>query len=77
MNTIKGAIKMESVVLNVQGISCGHCVKAVEGSLAALQGINEVSVDLGAAQVTVAFDAAQVTVEAIKEAIEEQGYDVE
>ena len=76
-NTIKGAIKMEHVVLNVQGMSCGHCVKAVEGSLVALQGINDVNVDLGAAKVAVAFDAAQVTVEAIKEAIEEQGYDVE
>ena len=76
-NTIKGAIKMEHVVLNVQGMSCGHSVKAVEGSLVALQGINDVNVDLGAAKVAVAFDAAQVTVEAIKEAIEEQGYDVE
>ena len=76
MNSIKGVMKMENVVLNVQGMSCGHCVKAVEGSLAELQGINEVNVDLGAAQVAVAFDASQVTVEAIKEAIEEQGYDV-
>ena len=68
---------MENVVLNVKGMSCGHCVKAVESSVGELQGINEVKVDLGAAQVTVAFDASQVTVEAIKEAIEEQGYDVE
>lgn len=67
---------MEQVVLNVQGMSCGHCVKAVEGGVGELQGINEVKVDLGAAQVTVAFDASQVNVEAIKEAIEEQGYDV-
>ena len=67
---------MENVVLNVQGMSCGHCVKAVEGCVGELQGINEVKVDLGAAQVTVTFDASQVTVEAIKEAIEEQGYDV-
>ena len=68
---------MENVVLNVQGMSCGHCVKAVEGGLAALQGINEVKVDLAAAQVAVSFNASQVTVEAIKDAIEEQGYDVE
>ncbi len=51
MNNIKGVMKMENVVLNVQGMSCGHCVKAVEGSVAELQGINEVKVDLGAAQV--------------------------
>lgn len=68
---------MENVVLNVQGMSCGNCVKAVESSVGELQGINEVKVDLGAAQVAVAFDASQVTIEAIKEVIEEQGFDVE
>ena len=68
---------MENVVLNVQGMSCGKCVKAVEGSVGELQGINEVKVDLGTAQVAVEFDASQVTVEAIKTAIEDQGYDVE
>lgn len=67
---------MENVTLNVQGMSCGHCVKAVEGGVGELQGINEVKVDLNAAKVTVTFDEAQVSVAAIKEAIEEQGYDV-
>lgn len=73
---LKGEIKMETVVLNVQGMSCGHCVKAVEGALGELQGINEVKVDLENAQVTVAFDTAKVAIETIKEAIEEQGYDI-
>lgn len=68
---------MENVVLNVQGMSCGNCVKAVESSVGELQGINEVKVDLGAAQVAVTFDASQVTIETIKEVIEEQGFDVE
>jgi copper chaperone len=67
---------MENVTLNVQGMSCGHCVKAVEGGVGELPGISEVKVDLQAAQVTVAFDGAQVSVDTIKEAIEEQGYDV-
>lgn len=67
---------METVVLNVQGMSCGHCVKAVEAALGELQGINEVKVDLENAQVTVAFDTAKVAIETIKEAIEEQGYDI-
>ena len=67
---------MENVTLNVEGMSCGHCVKAVEGGVGELPGINEVKVDLEAAKVTVAFDEAKVSVAAIKEAIEEQGYDV-
>ncbi|MCH7321991.1 copper chaperone CopZ [Solibacillus sp. MA9] len=67
---------MENVTLNVQGMSCGHCVKAVETSVGALAGVQEVKVDLADAKVTVAFDESSVTVDQIKETIDEQGYDV-
>lgn len=68
---------MENVILNVKGMSCGHCVKAVEGSVGALEGVNEVRVNLEAGQVDVSFNEQQVTVDKIKEAIDDQGYDVE
>ncbi|MEC1180779.1 copper chaperone CopZ [Metasolibacillus meyeri] len=67
---------MQNVTLNVQGMSCGHCVKAVEGSVGELAGVEQVTVNLEAATVAVAFDEAQVTVEKIKETIDDQGYDV-
>lgn len=67
---------MENVTLNVQGMSCGHCVKAVEGSVGELAGVNEVKVNLAEGLVDVTFDEAQVSVEQIKETIDEQGYDV-
>lgn len=68
---------MENVTLNVKGMSCGHCVKSVEGSVGALDGVNEVKVNLDAGQVEVSFDNGKVTVDKIKEAIDDQGYDVE
>lgn len=68
---------MQNVTLNVQGMSCGHCVKAVETGVNELNGIENVTVNLADAKVAVSFDEAQVSVEQIKEAIEEQGYDVE
>lgn len=68
---------MQNVTLNVQGMSCGHCVKAVESSVNELNGIESVNVNLEDAKVTVAFDDAQVSVAQIKETIEDQGYDVE
>ncbi|HWK22939.1 copper chaperone CopZ [Ureibacillus composti] len=68
---------MENVTLNVKGMSCGHCVKAVEGSVGALKGIEKVAVDLQAGKVNVEFNQQQVTVDQIKEAIDDQGYDVE
>ena len=68
---------MQNVTLNVQGMSCGHCVKAVESSVNELNGIESVNVNLEDAKVTIAFDNAQVSVAQIKETIEDQGYDVE
>ncbi|SOC11230.1 copper chaperone [Ureibacillus xyleni] len=67
---------MQNVTLNVQGMSCGHCVNAVEGSVGKLEGVSEVKVNLGSAQVDVSFNESTVSIEKIKETIEEQGYDV-
>jgi copper chaperone len=67
---------MEKVTLNVQGMSCGHCVKAVEGSVGALEGVNTVKVDLKAKTVDVEFNQQEVTLDKIKETIDDQGYDV-
>ncbi|MDP4084003.1 MAG: copper chaperone CopZ [Bacillota bacterium] len=67
---------MEKVTLNVQGMSCGHCVKAVEGSVGALGGVSSVKVDLKAAKVDVEFDLQKVSLDKIKETIDDQGYDV-
>ena len=68
---------MEKVTLNVKGMSCGHCVKAVEGSVGALNGVGSVKVDLQAATVEVEFNHQEVSLAQIKETIDDQGYDVE
>jgi copper chaperone len=73
---MRGRYKMEKVTLNVQGMSCGHCVKAVEGSVGVLNGVSSVKVDLKAATVDVEFDGKQVSLDQIKETIDDQGYDV-
>lgn len=67
---------MENVTLHVSGMSCGHCVKAVEGSVGALQGVKKVAVKLDKGQVDVEFDGNVVSLNTIKETIDDQGYDV-
>ncbi|MBS4178378.1 copper chaperone CopZ [Lederbergia citrea] len=67
---------MKNVTLNVEGMSCGHCVNAVEGSVSKLQGVSEVKVNLENGTVDVEYDAAAVGVDAIKETIDDQGFDV-
>jgi copper chaperone len=65
---------MQNVTLQVQGMSCGHCVKSVEGAVRHLGA--DATVDLASGKVSVAFDENKVQLAAIKEAIEDQGYDV-
>ncbi|GAA0134811.1 copper chaperone CopZ [Paenibacillus sp. YSY-4.3] len=65
---------MQTVTLNVEGMSCNHCVNSVEGAVSKLGA--SAKVDLPAKSVTVSYDENKVGVEAIKEAIEDQGYDV-
>lgn len=67
---------MSKVTLNVGGMSCQHCVNAVTKAVNALKGIAGVDVNLEGKTVTVDYDADQVSLESIKEAIEEEGYDV-
>lgn len=67
---------MQNVTLNVQGMSCGHCVKAVEGSVGKLEGVNQVTVKLDEALVDISYNEAQISLDTIKETIEDQGYDV-
>ena len=68
---------MDNVILNVKGMSCGHCVKAVEGSVGELEGVDQVKVDLEEGLVTVSFKNEIVSLEKIKETIDDQGYEVE
>ncbi|RNB89569.1 copper chaperone [Brevibacillus fluminis] len=65
---------MQNITLQVEGMSCNHCVNAVEGTLKNIGASGKV--DLASKTVDVSFDESKVSLEAIKEAIEDQGYDV-
>jgi copper chaperone len=67
---------LESVTLNVGGMSCSHCVNAVEGSVGKLNGVKKVAVNLQKGQVDVEYDPSAVPLSKIKETIDDQGYDV-
>jgi copper chaperone len=67
---------MEKVTLTVTGMSCGHCVNAIEGNVGKLNGVSDVKVHLSEGKVDVAFDSAVISLDAIKETIDDQGYDV-
>lgn len=57
----------------VPDISCDHCKNAIEGEVGALDGVDDVRVDVEERRVTV---EGRATDEAIHAAIEEAGYEV-
>ena len=63
-------------VINVEGMSCDHCVQAVIKAVTALSGIGSVAVELKAGTVTVEHDPEITDFTIIKAEIEDQGYDV-
>ncbi|WP_139488057.1 copper chaperone CopZ [Brevibacillus dissolubilis] len=65
---------MQNTTLQVQGMSCGHCVASIEGAMKNLGATAKV--DLANKSVTVSYDETQVSLDKIKAAIEDQGYDV-
>jgi copper chaperone len=65
---------MEQVTLKVNGMSCQHCVNSIEKGLKEIGASGQV--DLKANSVAVEFDETKLTLDTIKEAIEEQGYEI-
>ncbi|MDR1067911.1 MAG: cation transporter [Clostridiales Family XIII bacterium] len=67
---------MEKTIINVSGMSCEHCVRAVTTAVNALPGIGGVAVDLAAGTVAVEYDPAQSPLDKIKAGIADQGFGV-
>jgi copper chaperone len=67
---------MEKTVLQVNGMSCEHCVKAVKTAATSIAGVKKADVDLKGGTVALEYDPAKAALSAIKAAIEDQGYEV-
>lgn len=63
---------MESTV-HIKGMSCGHCVKAVDQALRKLAGIKDVKVTIGEAVITTDGPMNET---AVREAIKDEGFEV-
>jgi copper chaperone len=67
---------METITMNVKGMSCGGCVASVTRVLKALPGVSDVAVSLTPGTAKVTFDPVQTAAPALRSAIEDAGYDV-
>jgi copper chaperone len=63
---------MERLRIEIEGMSCGHCVKAVRGSLEKVPGVQVEQVEVGRA--TVDYDPDMTSPHKIVHAVESNGY---
>lgn len=65
---------MQTVVIPVEGMSCGSCAAKVKRTLADIRGVGDAVVDLGERRVTVAYDPRQLSPGRLVAAINGLGY---
>ncbi|MFB5191168.1 heavy-metal-associated domain-containing protein [Alicyclobacillus fastidiosus] len=68
---------MATETITVKGMTCSGCVNSVTKALTAVEGVKDVNVELEGQRATVSYDEAKVTVDVLKRAVEDAGYDVE
>ena len=64
---------MTTSTYTVTGMTCGHCVSSVTEEVSAIDGVQDVQVDLESGRVTVTADAP-VGADQVRAAVEEAGY---
>jgi copper chaperone len=66
---------MEKKILKVKGMSCEHCVKAVNKAAAGIAGVENVTVNLKKGTVSFKHDPAIAPLETIKTVLKDEGYE--
>ena len=67
---------MANQTLNVEGMTCDHCVQTIKEAVNNLVGISRVEVDLENKQVAVEYDKALVKFDSITDKLVEIGFEV-
>jgi copper chaperone CopZ len=69
---------MTTTTLHITGMTCGHCVSAVTSELTALDGVQDVAVDLvaGGTSSVVVSSTREVPLDELRAAVDEAGYEL-
>jgi copper chaperone CopZ len=66
---------MKKIVVNIGGMSCQHCVRAVESALKAVPGVISVQVELSNSRAILTCDESVFDIRHAEKVISDQGYD--
>jgi copper ion binding protein len=67
---------METITLDVKGMTCMGCVASVKRAIGAVAGVGNVDVALATGKVTVELDPQKTGAAQIEAAVTDAGYDV-
>ncbi len=67
---------MKTEILKIGGMHCAACAARVEKALQKLESVETASVDIASEKASVVYDAGLLPFSAIKEAVENAGYQV-
>ena len=65
---------MKEITINIEGMSCQHCVMRVKKAIEGLAGISGLSVEVGSAKVT--FDEVKIQQADIENTVVKAGYKI-
>ena len=66
---------MATITLNIDGMTCGGCVKSVTKVLNDLDGVRSATVSLENKNAQVEFDESKIQIAQLMEAVEDAGFD--
>lgn len=66
---------MSTTTITVTGMTCGHCTSTVGSAIEALDGVEDVAVDLDSGAVTISSDG-ELDHDAVEKAVGDAGYSV-
>ena len=67
---------MQTVTLNIDGMTCGGCVKSVTRLLEGVEGGEKAEVSLENKNAVITFDESKTDADTLIDAVEDGGYDV-
>lgn len=67
---------MQTVTLNIDGMTCGGCVKSVTRLLEGVEGVEKAEVSLENKNAVITFDESKTDADALIDTVEDGGYDV-
>lgn len=67
---------MATKTIDINGMSCGHCVNWITEALKDIEGVTSAQISLETKNAIVEYDEGEVTDDMMKSAIEKAGYTV-